>query len=76
MTVMSLRVLQLKIGSTLQRKQAVLSALEKGLPAGQSRTLRPKRSAAAEHTVVEETVEDLMQKLSAERAKKKARKQR
>jgi hypothetical protein len=76
MTVISLRVFQLKIDSTLQRNKAVLSALEKGLPAGQSRTLRPKRSAAAAHKVIGETVEDLMKKLSAERTKKKARKQR
>jgi hypothetical protein len=75
-------VLQLKIEFTLQGKQAVLTALKNGLQAGESVTLRPKRRKAAAdapsrsrgtNAAIEETVDDIIQKLSAERGKKRGR---
>jgi hypothetical protein len=73
----------LKIEFTLQGKQAVLTALKNGLQATESVTLRPKRRKAdapsrsrGTNAVIEETVDDIIQKLSAERGKKRGKKQR
>jgi hypothetical protein len=78
---MTYRVFQLKIGFNLQSNRAVMTALENGLPAGRTATLRPKRSTAAlksrrGNAPCEETVDALIEKLSAEGAKKPAKKPR